>query len=61
MVDSRLLGNDQREGGNDGHAGSIGVRIALAWEVVRRGKVILWSPNELMFRALLHITFRRCI
>ena len=23
-VDFRLLGNDQREGGNDGHAGSIG-------------------------------------
>lgn len=56
-MDSRLLGNDQREGANDGHAGCIGVGVALAWEIVHRGKVIMWSPYELMFRALLHITF----
>ena len=56
-VDSRFRGNDQREGGNNGHAGSIGVGVALAQEVVHGGKVIMWSPYELMFRALLHITF----
>ena len=56
-MDSRFRGNDQREGGNNGHAGSIGVGVALAQEVVHGGKVIMWSPYELMFRALLHITF----
>jgi hypothetical protein len=55
-MDSRCSGNVQREGGNDGHAGSIGVGVAFAWEVLHHGKVIMWSPYELMFRALLHIT-----
>jgi hypothetical protein len=48
---------DSRESGNNGHAGSNGVGVALAQEVVHRGKVIMWSPYEFMFRALLHVTF----
>ncbi len=36
-VDSRLRGNDQRGGGNDGYAGSKGVGVALAREIVHGG------------------------